>query len=107
MGRIDDAYQPTISLAVPGRPGFYRFDIQIAGADGTELGSYSEYLRVVSPSIKVRLGLSSARVRPGQTVSARPEELGTEWLNYGEDFVVQRRSAGAWHHEWDVWCKRL
>ncbi|HEY2053912.1 MAG TPA: immunoglobulin-like domain-containing protein [Solirubrobacterales bacterium] len=114
VGRIDDAYQPIISLDVPGRPGFYRFDIQITGADGAELGAYSEYLRVVPPSVEVRLGINTDRVRPGQVIAVRPEELGTERLDYGEYLVVQRRSDGGWHRyppmnggAWALWLGML
>lgn len=96
IGRIDNAYQPSLNLPVPDRLGFYRFDVQIAGADGNLLGSYSEYLRVVAPSLKVRLGINDRQFRPGQTLATRPEELGTEWISFGESFEVQRRSGSRW-----------
>jgi hypothetical protein len=110
IGYIDDAYQPSLNLPVPDQAGFYRFDVQIAGANGDLLGSYSEYLRVVAPSVKVRLGISDRRFRPGQTLATRPEELGTDWISFGEDFEVQRRSGGGWRHYpslspeiWEAW----
>lgn len=93
---IDDAYQPSLNLKVPARVGFYRYDIQISEFDGTLLGSYSQYLRVVPHSVKVRLGINARRVRPGQTIATRPEELGTDWISYGEAFTVQRRIDGDW-----------
>jgi hypothetical protein len=96
IGRIDDAYQPSVSLPVPADPGFYRADVQISEADGTVLGSYSEYFRVMSPTLKVRLGISNNRVRPGERIAVRPENLGTDSLTYGEDYVVQRRESGYW-----------
>jgi hypothetical protein len=96
IGRIDDAYQPSVSLAAPADPGFYRADVQISEADGTVLGSYSEYFRVMEPTLKVRLGISNDRVRPGKRIAVRPENLGTDSLTYGEDYVVQRRESGHW-----------
>ena len=108
--RINDAYQPSLNLKVPYRVGFYRYDIQISDSAGDRLGSYSEYVRVVSRSVKVRLGINGRRFRPRQTVATRPEELGTEWITFGEDFQVQRRSKGAWRlyppmnpEIWETW----
>ncbi|HET9675962.1 MAG TPA: hypothetical protein VFP21_00490 [Solirubrobacterales bacterium] len=99
IGRIDDAYQPSLNLSVPHAVGFYRYDIQISDGDGNELGSYSTYLRVVPESIKVRIGINRRRFRPGQTVATRPEVLGTNWITYGEDFEVQEMSNGRWHRD--------
>ena len=114
IGRIDGARQPSIDLPVPSRPGFYRFDIQVRDGGGGELGSYSQYLRVVPRSVRVRLGINRGTVRPGAVVAVRPEELGTEWLTYGESFVVQRRTGGDWQRYdltrqelWELWLGGL
>jgi hypothetical protein len=110
IGRIDDAYQPSVFLSAPSRPGFYRADVQISEADGKLLGGYSEYFRVMSPRLKVRLGISNNRLRPGQKIAVRPENLETDALTYGEDYVVQRRESGHWHGYrpmngglWEAW----
>lgn len=107
---IDDSYQPSLSLKVPGRIGFYRYDIQFSDFDGNTLGSYSQYVRVVPRSARVRLGISGRQFRPGQTVATRPEELGTDQISYGEDFDVQKRVDGRWRpyppmnqHFWAFW----
>jgi hypothetical protein len=110
IDRINDAYQPSLNLKVPDRVGFYRYDIQISDSAGNQLGNYSEYLRVVPPSVRVRLGINGRRFRQGQTVATRPEELGTELITFGADFQVQRRSNGAWRryppmtpNAWAAW----
>jgi hypothetical protein len=110
IGSIDNAYQPSLTLPVPDRPGFYRFDVQISDAKGTRLGAYGEYVRVVEPSVKVRLGISDRRFRPGQSLAARPEEIGTSWISFGEHFEVERRSSGGWRpypplntRNWNLW----
>jgi hypothetical protein len=93
---IDDGNQPTLNVKVPDRVGFYRYNIQISDFEGNLLGSYSQYLRVVPGSVRVRLGINGRRFRPGQTVATRPEELGTDWISFGDDLFVQRRIGGTW-----------
>jgi hypothetical protein len=108
--RINDAYQPSLNLRVPRRAGFYRYDIQFSDFNGNLLGSYSQYLRVVQRSVRVRLGINDRRFRPGQTIATRPEDLGTDTLRYGEEFDVQRRVDRHWRryppmnqNSWEAW----
>lgn len=96
IGRLDALNQPHLTLETLGRRGFYRFDVQFADRDGETLGSYSTYLKVVRPYWKARLGLDRRTYRPGQLVISRPENLGTDWMSFGEDFAVQRWEAGEW-----------
>lgn len=96
IGRLDAANQPHIDLEPLARRGFYRFDIQFADRDGTQLGAYGAYLKVVRPFWKARLGLDRRAYRPGQLVVSRPENLGTEWMSFGEAFGVQRWEGGEW-----------
>ena len=110
INRIGNGYQPTLNLPLSHRPGFYRFDVQISEPDGNLLGRYSSYLRVVPPSVKVRLGISNRHFRPGQRLATRPEELGTDLIFFGEAFEVQRRVGGDWRLYrplnpafWDGW----
>ncbi|MDQ2631522.1 MAG: hypothetical protein M3Y75_11225 [Actinomycetota bacterium] len=96
IGELDASDQPHISLDTLGKRGFYRFDIQFADRNGTQLGAYSSYVKVVRPFWKARLGLDRRVYRPGQLVISRPENLGTEWMSYGADFSVQRWETGDW-----------
>ena len=96
IGRLNAAHQPHISIDTPSENGFYRFDIQFTAESGALLGSYSEYLKVVPPYWKVRLGLSGSTFKPGERVLSRVENLGTETVSYGESFSVQRLEGGQW-----------
>lgn len=79
------------------RPGFYRYDFEIIDAEGEVLGRYGEHFKVFGrPFWKVRLGLSGSRFHKGQRVLSRVENLGTEWVEYGEAFSVQRYEGGEW-----------
>lgn len=82
------------------RPGFYRYDFEIIDSDGQVLGRYGEHLKVFGRSFwKVRLGLSGSRFHPGQRVLSRVENLGTESVEYGEAFSVQRFEGDRWVHD--------
>ncbi|MGV1049464.1 MAG: immunoglobulin-like domain-containing protein [Solirubrobacterales bacterium] len=96
VGLVDDAYQPSLDLEVPARAGFYRFDVEFLGADGMLLGRFGEYLRVVRPWAKARLAINGRRFTAGQVVRTRIENVGTEQVNSGAPFEVQRRIDGAW-----------
>lgn len=98
IGRLNAAHQPGIYLTPPNRRGFYRFDIQFAGENGGQLGSYGAYFKLARPFWKARLGLSGKRFHAGQRVLSRVENLGTEMVSFGEEFGVQRREGGGWAH---------
>jgi hypothetical protein len=79
------------------RPGFYRYDFEILGENGKRLAKYSEHLKVFAKRYwKPRLALNGSDFRPGQRVLSRVENHGTEQVNYGEEFGVQRLESGSW-----------
>lgn len=92
---IDAAHQQHIGLTPPNRRGFYRFDLQFE-FNGEIIGSYSAYLKLVPPSWRARLALSRTVAHPGQMVLSRVENLGSEQVNFGEAFSVQRLEHGSW-----------
>jgi hypothetical protein len=47
-----------VSALVPRGPAFYRLDISIRGPHRATLGHYSQYVRAVSPTVKVKLALA-------------------------------------------------
>lgn len=69
-----------VAAPVASRPAFYRLDLSIRGSGSRLLGAYSEYLRVVSPTLRSRLVLSAKSFRPGDIVAARLENNGTKDL---------------------------
>jgi len=96
IGELDAADQPHISVDTLGGRGFYRADVQFTDEDGTQLGAYSSYVKVVRPFWKARLRLDRHAYRPGQKVLSRLENLGTRTMTYGEEFEVQRLADGRW-----------
>jgi hypothetical protein len=94
--KVNDAYPSSVKLEVPNRVGFYRVDIQFATMSGEMLGEYSEYLRVVRPTIHVRLGITKHHVRHGQLLAFRIENVGTAQVTYGYDYWVARATPRGW-----------
>lgn len=93
---INAATEVKLYLDPPQTPGFLLYEIEILKFDGARLATYSSYLRVERSFWDARLGLSRYRARPGQRVLSRVENFGTEWIFYGEAFVVQRLEGEAW-----------
>jgi hypothetical protein len=93
---IDAAHQPHIGLRPPDRRGFYRFDLNFESG-GMTIGSYSTYFKLVRPTWRPRLKLDRTIARPGQRVLSRLENLGSDPIEYGEEFSVQRREGGRWN----------
>lgn len=93
------------------RLGFYRYDLRIMDRRGAELAHYEKYLRAVRSFWKLRLGLNKQRLKPGQTVLTRVENLGSEEPFFGEAFKIQQRVDGHWvrppalppGEEWLAW----
>lgn len=96
IGSFNDARQPLLELQIPEAAGFYRIDMQFATKAGELLGSYSEYLRVVRPTIYVRLGMSRRHFRHNQMVAFRMENVGTARVGYGGDYWVARATPTGW-----------
>lgn len=93
---ISDGEERRVYLTPSRRPGFYRYDLKITSRGGAELAHYEKYVRVIPISWRVRLGLAKRRVRPGQRVLSRVENLGSATASYGENFGVQRQVGGRW-----------
>jgi hypothetical protein len=76
--------------------GSFRIDVTFSNQKGEILGSYAEYVQAVPRTFQVRLGLSRQTVRPGGTVKARLENLGTESIGYGYPYSLERYRDGGW-----------
>jgi hypothetical protein len=94
--KVDNAKQPGLSLETLATPGFYRFDLQFEDREGNHLGAFSEYLRVVAPRLRVKLGINGRKFQAGDLVQTRVDNLGTEPVSYGASFSVQRREKSSW-----------
>jgi|GEM_PF-1723384 len=96
VGSFTDAQQPFIKLAVPKHVGFYRVDLQFSTKAGEALGSYSEYLRVMRPTIDVRLGINRRHFQHNQILAFRLENVGTARAGYGGGYWVARATPHSW-----------
>jgi hypothetical protein len=74
--------EASIGALVSGVPAYYRLDIAIDSASGAVLGNYSEYVRVVPPTISVKLALNGDVFRPGDLLVSRIENRGTVGVNF-------------------------
>jgi Big-like domain-containing protein len=87
--------EPSLSLVVPPKAGFFRFDISFKRR-GKVLGMFSEYLRVLDPVLEVRISTMRSTYRPGETLLARVENVGTEAVGYGAGFAIERLTGAGW-----------
>jgi hypothetical protein len=87
----------SLATTVPGRPGFYRLDISIKNSLGLTLGSYSEYVRVVAPTVNVRLVLGGERFQSGDVVRGRIQNRGTVAFSYmPSELQLERLQQSGW-----------
>src|SRR4029077_7224215 len=61
----------------------YLLSVVFRNQGGKELGEYGFYFRVVDATANARFGLSAPSYRPGSTVFARLENLGSSPITYG------------------------
>lgn len=87
--------EPNISLVLPAEAGFFRFDISFKRR-GKVLGTFSEYLRVLDPILEVRISTMRRAYRPGETLLARVENVGTESVGYGAGYSIERLTDVGW-----------
>ena len=96
FGVVGSINQPHIALSVPASPGFYQFDISFQKRRGKRLGKFSEYIRVMDGFVNVRVGTKRKSYRPGETVYARVENLGTEEIRFGAPYAVEHLTEVGW-----------
>lgn len=81
---------------VSGRPAFYRVDLVIRTGHGRVLGRYGAYFRVAGVRSQSRVALSAEVLAPGQTLFARVENLGTEFILPQSLFRIERAGEAGW-----------
>lgn len=84
------------SLEVSPRPAFYLVATQFRTLNGTNLGEYGEYFRVVRPTHVTKLVASQQSVRVGEQLVFRIENSGTRSVSFGEPFGVEKEVNGSW-----------
>lgn len=74
----------------------YRLTVIFRNQAGKELGEYGFYFRVVDATANARFGLSAPSYRPGGTVFARVENIGSSQVSYGAGFRIERSAGATW-----------
>lgn len=93
--RYDNGAAPKLSFEV-GRPAFYKVEVTFSDTGGHRLGRYAEYFRVLNRSVSVAVTLVRQDLHPGDIVESTVENRGTTWLEFGEEFSIERFADGAW-----------
>jgi len=84
------------SFRLSGRPSLYRLEIEFRNRAGMRIGRFGRYLRVLRPRRDARLTLKATSFRPGETVSPRLENYGTESLLYGLAYSIESYDGASW-----------
>lgn len=74
----------------------YLLTVVFRDKSGKELGEYGFYFRVVDATANARFGLSAPSYRPGGTVFARIENIGSSQVTYGGAYAIERLEGAAW-----------
>jgi hypothetical protein len=100
VGRLrstDDQPSGDLDLSFPvSKPALYRVEITFTDRTGKRLGRYGKYFRVLRPSQDARLTLNGTEFHPGETVTARLENHGTDSLSYGLGRTIERYDGSTW-----------
>jgi hypothetical protein len=86
----------SLGFTLPSDTGLYRVDLVFRGKDHKILGRYGEYFRVVRPKLSVRLAVNPLIAHPGQGISMRLLNFGTEPIGYGLPFLVEQFDGTGW-----------
>jgi hypothetical protein len=82
---------------IPATLGLYRFDVAIRDFSGRLLSRYGAYIRLIERRRDVRVALSAASVRPGETVSARVENHGSGSLILSGHYWIEAFDGSTWN----------
>lgn len=85
-----------VSFGLPPKVAFYRVEISFERLDGSILGRYKEYFRIVEPSLHTKLEAARGTVKVGESLAFRVENRGTQSVAFGEEFQVESKSEGRW-----------
>jgi hypothetical protein len=68
----------------------------VVAADGKPLASFEEYVRVMKPSVAIKVGTSGEPVSPGHRVVGRLENLGTTIIQFEAPYAVEYFNGVEW-----------
>jgi hypothetical protein len=98
IGTVSDAELGRVFLPffLPKKEALYRVDLVFRKQNRALLGRYGQYLRVVRPTVAVKLALEREMVEPGQLLQFRVQNQGTTRASYGTPFSVERFDGSKW-----------
>lgn len=85
-----------ITYATSSKNTLYRVNVQFEKLDGSHLGTYSRYFRSAAPKFSARIALNAPNFAPGETISARLENIGVSPIGAGYGYRVERFTGSAW-----------
>ena len=88
--------QPDITVSLPATPGLYRIDFAFKDRRDGILGAFRDYVRVLKPFRRVRLGISAETFKVGETLLGRLENIGTEEVLFGAPYAIETLLDGSW-----------
>lgn len=96
FGVVRDIRKLDFTMNLPGKTGLYRYDLEFKTSNGHNLARYSQYLRVVRPTLNAGLRLAFKNYQPGEAVSIQVANAGTEPIVYGEEIRVKVFNGTSW-----------
>lgn len=106
LKRIGKAQHEGVSLSpsrssgrrwtVGGNPAAYRLVLVFRAPSGNRIATLGRYFRVVKPTENSRLALNASAFRPGQTIFAQLQNLGTKPLTYGYGYWIDKLTPSGW-----------
>lgn len=96
VGVVRDIRRLDFTMNLPARIGLYRYDLEFKASNGPNLAHYSQYLRVVRPTLSAGLRLPFENYQPGEVVSIQVANAGTEPVVYGEEIRVKVFNGTSW-----------
>lgn len=96
LGELRPATIAEPNIALPRKPGAYRSTIVIRSPSGRKLAEFGNYYRVIKPSVRARLALSSSTYRRGETLFARVENPGAAFALFGQEYTIEKLEGEAW-----------
>ncbi len=86
-----------ILLPAGSMPGIYRFDLALESKDQKHHARFSDFVRVLTPKVEARLAIKRTIYRPGDSIYARVENLGSTVVRDSSEYVVEvEEPSGAW-----------
>jgi hypothetical protein len=96
FGFVGDIRNLDFTMPLPISTGLFRYEVAFRNDVGRKLAKYSQYVRVVNPSLSVILRLNSDVYKPHERVFMQVANIGTIPISYGEGLRVARFDGNYW-----------